>query len=279
MDAVKPYPSDRPIDQPTLKYLGCVDYLETLDAMHTFVAEASHETPDEIWVVQHPPTFSLGQANRRRSDFLSAPRYEPLSEQSTLIEQSNLRQPNNPLRTKVGLLGQVPFPSSPNGEDQPAIPVIQSDRGGLTTYHAPGQVILYYLIDLQRRGWYAKTLVSHIEQTTCAFLEQYGIAARTRADAPGVYTESGQKIASLGLRVRRHRSFHGLALNVDMDLNPYTLINPCGLSGMKMTQMRHYLTPCCYAEIERAFAAFMCSAFAINGSRAEPEPPLNNSVA
>lgn len=116
------------------------------------------------------------------------------------------------------------------------IPVVQTDRGGQVTYHGPGQLVVYLMIDITRMGWGPRQLVSSIEQAIVATLAEWNIDAAPRADAPGVYT-SGRKIASLGLRIRHGRSFHGLALNIDMDLDPFRRINPCGYAGMEMTQM------------------------------------------
>ena len=116
------------------------------------------------------------------------------------------------------------------------IPVIQTDRGGQVTYHGPGQLVVYPLIDLNRLGWGPRQLVTALEQAIIATLAEWGIDAAERADAPGVYTKE-RKIASLGLRIRKGRSFHGLALNIDMDLEPFHRINPCGYAGMEMTQM------------------------------------------
>ena len=116
------------------------------------------------------------------------------------------------------------------------IPVIQTDRGGQVTYHGPGQLVVYLMIDISRRGWGPRQLVSSIEQAIVHTLAEWQIDAAPRADAPGVYT-GGRKIASLGLRIRHGRSFHGLALNIDMDLEPFRRINPCGYAGMEMTQM------------------------------------------
>jgi len=117
-----------------------------------------------------------------------------------------------------------------------AIPVVQSDRGGQVTYHGPGQLMGYVLVDLPRLGYGIRSLVTRLEQATVDLLAGYGIAAAARRDAPGVYVE-GRKICSLGLRVRKGRSYHGLALNVAMDLEPFARINPCGFKGLAMTQI------------------------------------------
>jgi len=119
-----------------------------------------------------------------------------------------------------------------------SIPIIQSDRGGQITYHAPGQLIIYCLIDIQRLGIGIKKMVSMIEQSLIELLSSYDITAHTLKGAPGVYVNDS-KIAALGLKVKHGRTYHGLSLNIDMDLSPYTLINPCGYSDLKVTQMRN----------------------------------------
>ena len=116
------------------------------------------------------------------------------------------------------------------------IPVVQSDRGGQVTYHGPGQLVVYFLLDLHRLGYGIRSLVTRLEQSLVDVLADYDITAAARRDAPGVYVD-GKKIASLGLRVRANRTYHGLALNVAMDLEPYSRINPCGFKGLEMTQI------------------------------------------
>lgn len=128
------------------------------------------------------------------------------------------------------------------------IPVVQVDRGGQVTYHGPGQLVGYLLLDVRRSGIGVRELVSRIERSLIALLDDYGVRAEARADAPGVYVD-GAKIASLGLRIRNGRSFHGLALNVDMDLHPFQRINPCGYAGMAMTQLRDLVGPVEFAEV------------------------------
>jgi lipoyl(octanoyl) transferase len=123
--------------------------------------------------------------------------------------------------------------------DPGTIPVVQVDRGGQVTYHGPGQVVIYLLIDLKRLNIGARDLVKTIEEATIGFLADYGILAETRPKAPGVYV-AGHKIAALGLRVRRGCSYHGLSLNVDMDLSPFEHINPCGYPGLKVTQLKDH---------------------------------------
>ena len=129
------------------------------------------------------------------------------------------------------------------------IPVVQVDRGGQVTYHGPGQLVAYPLVDVRRLGLGVRELVSRIEQSLIDLLASYGVSAEARADAPGVYVD-GAKIASLGLRIRRGCSFHGLALNVDMDLQPFQRINPCGYAGLAMTQLAdHVAGPLAMAEV------------------------------
>ena len=118
------------------------------------------------------------------------------------------------------------------------IPVVQSDRGGQVTYHGPGQLVVYLMVDIKRLGWGPRALVSAIERAIVATLNEWQIDSAPREDAPGVYVGE-RKIASLGLRIKNGRSFHGLALNIDMDLEPFQRINPCGYAGMQMTQMRN----------------------------------------
>jgi lipoyl(octanoyl) transferase len=118
-----------------------------------------------------------------------------------------------------------------------AIPVVQVDRGGQVTYHGPGQLVVYLLLDIRRRKLGVRQVVSAMEQAVIALLQDYGLASEARQDAPGVYVH-GDKVASLGLRVRRNGSYHGLALNVDMDLEPFGRINPCGYRGLGVTQLR-----------------------------------------
>jgi len=183
------------VDEPTpiLRELGVVDYRAALDAMRVFTDSRDDDTPDELWLLQHTPVFTQGQAGR--ADHLLAP-----------------------------------------GD----IPVVQADRGGQVTYHGPGQWVLYLLLDLRRRQLGVRDLVGLIEQALIALLAGYGIAGATRPGAPGVYV-AGEKVASLGLRVRRGCSYHGMALNVDMDLEPFSRINPCGYSGLRVTSMGRLL--------------------------------------
>ena len=170
--------------------LGLRPYQEIWDAMRACTAARDADSADQIWLVQHPPVYTQGQAGK--PEHLLAP-----------------------------------------GD----IPVIQIDRGGQITYHGPGQSVMYLLLDLRRAGIGIRALVSLIEESVIGYLQELGIRAQARIDAPGVYVD-GKKIASLGLRVRGGCTYHGVALNVDMDLEPFSRINPCGLVGMQMTQLR-----------------------------------------
>lgn len=176
-------------DTPLIRYLGIQDYTPTLEAMRGFTDARDPTTRDELWVLEHPPVFTLGQNGKR--DHILTP-----------------------------------------GD----IPVIPVDRGGQVTYHGPGQIVIYVLVDIRRRRLGVRRLVTLLEQTVVDVLHAYGIHARPRPDAPGVYV-NGAKIAALGLRIRRGASYHGLSLNVDADLEPFSRINPCGYAGMPVTSM------------------------------------------
>jgi len=173
-----------------VRALGLVEYQPTLDAMRRFTDERNANTPDEIWLLQHPPVFTQGQAGKAEHVLAAGD-----------------------------------------------IPVVQAERGGQVTYHGPGQLVAYLLLDLRRLGLGVRDLVTAMEQALVDVLRQYDLDAAPKPDAPGVYV-AGNKIASLGLRVRRGCSFHGLALNVDMDMEPFQRINPCGYAGLRMVQMR-----------------------------------------
>jgi lipoyl(octanoyl) transferase len=174
--------------------LGLVDYEPTWQAMQRFTNERDAATADEVWLLQHPPVFTQGQAGK----------------------PEHLLLPGD-------------------------IPVVQVDRGGQVTYHGPGQLVVYLLLDVRRSGFGVRELVNRIERSLIDLLASYGVTASAKPDAPGVYVD-GAKIASLGLRIRNGRSFHGLALNVDMDLAPFRRINPCGYAGMAMTQLADQVT-------------------------------------
>lgn len=173
-----------------VRQLGVQPYERVFAAMKAFTDRRDSDTSDELWLVQHPPVFTQGQAG----------------------DAEHVLMPGD-------------------------IPVVQVDRGGQVTYHGPGQIVGYPMVDLRRRNLGVRQLVSGIEDTLIATLAEYGIKAFAKSDAPGVYISDGEKIASLGLRVRRGCSYHGLALNVDMDLEPFGRINPCGYQGLRMVQM------------------------------------------
>jgi len=171
-----------------VKRLGRVEYEPTWQAMQAFTATRQPETPDELWIVEHPPVYTLGQAGK----------------------------PEHVLQD-VG------------------IPIVKIDRGGQVTYHGPGQVVIYLLLDLARLKIKVRELVTAIEQAVIDFLAAYAITAERRDGAPGVYVGDA-KIAALGLKIKNGCSYHGLSLNVDMDLSPFTAINPCGYAGLKVIQ-------------------------------------------
>ena len=170
-----------------VRRLGLCDYLPTLQAMREFTDRREERTPSELWVVEHRPVFTQGQAGRPEH----------------LISPGGIR-------------------------------VVQSDRGGQVTYHGPGQLVVYLLLSLRECGIGIRRLVSVMEDTVIELLAARGIEAEARADAPGVYV-AGRKIASLGLRVRRGYTYHGLALNVTNDLEPFRRIDPCGHRGLEVT--------------------------------------------
>ncbi len=176
-------------NQLIVKRLGKRDYLPIWQAMHDFTDQRTDDTLDEIWLVEHNPVFTQGQAGKAEH----------------LLNTGD-------------------------------IPVVQSDRGGQVTYHGPGQLVVYFLLNLRRKKLGVRELVTHIENLVISTLDHFGIKAVAKPDAPGVYVD-GRKICSLGLRIRKGCSFHGLALNVDMDLSPFLRINPCGYSGMEMVQI------------------------------------------
>ncbi|MDP2786067.1 MAG: lipoyl(octanoyl) transferase LipB [Sulfurimicrobium sp.] len=198
-----------PHPSPITRNLGLVEYLPTWQAMQDFSATRGPETPDELWLLEHPPVYTLGLAGK----------------------------PEHLLR----------------GTD---IPVVKIDRGGQITYHGPGQIVVYLMLDLKRRNIGVKELVRRMEQAVIDLLAGYGVKAERRDKAPGVYIPQGDsdplraearvesyvgnaKIAALGLRIKNGCCYHGLCLNVDMDLSPYAAINPCGYEGLAVTQTRN----------------------------------------
>lgn len=174
-----------------VKHLGLMPYADVWQKMRDFTDQRGPETPDEIWLVEHPPVFTQGQAGK--------------SEHVLVLDED--------------------------------IPLVQTDRGGQVTYHGPGQLVVYPLLALKRYALGVRDWVSCIEAVVVESLAQFGVEAYPKAQAPGVYVGE-KKIASLGLRVRRGASYHGVAVNVDMDLSPFFRINPCGYQGLEMTQLR-----------------------------------------
>jgi lipoyl(octanoyl) transferase len=172
-----------------VRRLGLVDYEPTWRAMQEFTAGRNDDTPDELWLCQHPPIFTLGLAGK----------------------------PEHLLRDT-------------------GIPMLRIDRGGQITYHGPGQLVAYLLLDLRRHRLTVKGLVNLMEQAVLDLLAGFGVVGERRTGAPGVYVGDA-KVAALGLKIRNARSYHGLSLNVDMDLSPFSAINPCGYQGLAVTQL------------------------------------------
>ncbi|MEJ2609032.1 MAG: lipoyl(octanoyl) transferase LipB [Candidatus Thiodiazotropha sp.] len=172
-----------------VKFLGLQPYTQIWQAMQNYTNERDASSQDQLWLLEHPPVFTLGQAGK----------------------PEHLLNP---------------------GE----IPVIKSDRGGQVTYHGPGQLIAYLLLDLRRAQLGVRGLVTHLEEAVITLLGKHGVTASARRDAPGVYIGES-KVASLGLRVRRGCCYHGLSINVDMDMEPFSRINPCGYPGLSVTQL------------------------------------------
>jgi lipoyl(octanoyl) transferase len=206
-----------------VRRLGQTDYALTWRAMQAFTDARAPETPDEIWLTEHPPIYTLGLAGRRE----------------------HLHRDNG-------------------------IPVLKVDRGGQITYHGPGQLIVYLLIDIGRRRLGVRQLVRSIEDSVIQLLDSYGVAATVRGGAPGVYVQrcgAEAKIAALGLKIRNGRSYHGLALNIDMDLAPFADIDPCGYRGLAVTRLRDLGIDAPRAEIESRLVAALDAAIGAASSR------------
>jgi lipoyl(octanoyl) transferase len=205
-----------------IKYLGRSDYEETWQAMKQFTDQRDANTADELWITEHDPVFTQGLNGKPEH----------------ILQSSN-------------------------------IPVVQIDRGGQITYHGPGQLVLYCLLNIQRLSFGVRTLVSIIEQSIVELLVRYDIDAFSRRDAPGVYVnlasvgydevQSGQiaKIAALGLRIRKGCCYHGLSLNINMDLKPFSNINPCGFEGLAVTQMVELNSSVSVEKVGRELAAIL----------------------
>lgn len=187
-----------------VKNVGTVQYLDCLSEMRKYTSERTSRSPDQIWLVEHPPVYTLGLAG-----------------------------------SEIHLI-------NPSAD----IPVIKTDRGGQVTFHGPGQVVAYLLVDLKRRGLFVKKFVSLIEDAVISCLAEFGIVSESRLGAPGVYISSkqlyltlekkyvGAKIASIGLKISRGCSYHGVSLNVQMDLEPFSRINPCGFNDLCVTDLK-----------------------------------------
>ena len=187
------------------RWLGRMPYEPTWRAMQRFTEQRTAATPDEIWLLEHDPVFTLGMN----------------------ADRSHLLAPGD-------------------------IPVVQIDRGGQVTYHGPGQLVVYPLIDVRRARMGVRDLVTALERAVIEYCRPFGVRAECRASAPGVYVD-GRKLASVGLRIRRGGSYHGLAFNIDMDLEPFRRINPCGYAGLAMTQLADLGGP---ADAQRVAAEF-----------------------
>jgi lipoyl(octanoyl) transferase len=175
-----------------IRDFNTLEYQQTWENMRDFTDHRANDTPDELWLLEHPPVFTQGLAGKAEHVL-----------------------------------------------DPHSIPIVQTDRGGQVTYHGPGQLVAYALFDLKRQQLHARELVRKLENSVIDTLTHHHISSQSRCDAPGVYVED-EKICSIGLRVRKYCSYHGIALNVDMDLTPFSYINPCGYEGMKMTQIKAF---------------------------------------
>lgn len=183
------------------KSLGSANYLDTLQGMKSHLA--SDHFQNEIWMLEHPPIFTLG----------------------TAADKQHVLNANN-------------------------IPVVQSDRGGEVTYHGPGQLVIYFMIDIKKTKLGPKSLVSTLQEFTQSVLKEYAIDSTFIEGAPGVYV-GGKKIASIGLRISKGKTYHGISINVDMDLTPFSYINPCGYEGLEVTQIKDFKKDITLKEVER----------------------------
>ncbi len=175
-----------------VKRLGLQDYKKTWASMMNTVLSKSEDDQDEVWLLEHPPVFTLGLGGK----------------------EQHIISPGN-------------------------IPVVRSDRGGQATYHGPGQLVVYFMLNLRRLGWGPKRLINELEELIINLFQEYGIKSSRILGAPGVYVE-GDKIASIGLKIKRGFSYHGISLNIDMDLDPFLRINPCGYEALKVTQLSNF---------------------------------------
>ncbi|MBL4247816.1 lipoyl(octanoyl) transferase LipB [Vibrio fluvialis] len=213
-------------NQLVVRRLGRQDYHPVWQAMHDFTDQRDDSTRDEVWLVEHNPVFTQGQAGKAEH----------------LLNTGD-------------------------------IPVVQSDRGGQVTYHGPGQIVAYFLINLRRKKLGVRELVTDIENLVINTLKAYNIDSAARPDAPGVYVD-GKKICSLGLRIRKGCSFHGLALNVNMDLSPFLRINPCGYQGMEMVQVSNLGGPTRIEDVEQQLVKELVSLFGYEDVEFSTEAPV-----
>jgi len=208
-----------------IRQLDTMDYSQVWHAMQRFTDDRDDSVADELWLVEHPPVFTQGQAGK----------------------DEHLLMPGD-------------------------IPVVKVDRGGQVTYHGPGQQVIYFMINLRRRKMGVRELVTLIENGIIAALAKYNIVANAKKDAPGVYVND-KKIASLGLRVRKGCSFHGLALNVNMDLSPFLRINPCGYAGLEMIQSKDLEGPSTVSQAGNDLVEALLSLFNTNSTHFETGLP------
>ena len=205
------HPAPAGAGSPAIRRLGLEPYEETWHALRAFTAARTTRTPDELWLLQHPPVYTVGVAGRDQH----LPRVEN------------------------------------------RIPVVRTDRGGQITYHGPGQLVVYTLVDLQRLGIGVRSYVRLLENAVIDLLQRYGIDAHGRTDAPGVYVDDA-KIAALGLRIRQGRCYHGIALNVAMDLTPFSVIDPCGYPQLAVTDLQRLGVECSLVEAGGGLVDALC---------------------
>lgn len=198
-----------------IRDLGQVSYVDTWQKMQDFTLERDDSTVDEVWLLEHEPVFTQGQAGKAE----------------------HILNPGD-------------------------IPIVKVDRGGQVTYHGPGQLVAYVLLDMSRIGSDVRKLVSALEDSIVNTLSRYKIQSAPKADAPGVYVDE-KKICSLGLRIKKGKSFHGLALNINMDLEPFLRINPCGYAGLEMTQLNEFTATPDMALIKQQWVEEFCQVLAM----------------
>ena len=200
--------------------LGNTDYLQTWERMQEFTNTRAEDTDDELWLTEHPPVFTVGQAGKNTQLFL-----------------------------------------------EPDVPVVQTDRGGQITYHGPGQVVGYTMVDLKRARISVHDFVCLLEQAMIDTVGSFGVQAARLSGHPGIYVD-GRKIGSLGLRIRRSCSYHGISLNVDMDLSPFDSIDPCGIPGMTVTQLKNLAPDANLFNAKQAFKQSFSSLFQVTTAKA-----------